>query len=449
MNATAITGERGVQVTHHPRERSSDATRRDFLKRSGAIALGVSGGASLLAACGSSGSGSGSGGGAASGGFTTGNGPGGIALARPNRPVTLPIYADNKPIASGLKPETGGTFTVFNFFDYLDKQVLKDFGKKYGVKVELSTFDGIDQGIAKMASRSVRPDVTEMVPDKLAQVVAGKLLQPINHSYIPNLGANVLEHFQSPFYDVGARYTVPYTMYTTGIVWRADKITEDIPTMSNPWDIFWKSQAYKGMVGVLDEPREVIALALLHRGNTDINTEDPKLIAQATKDLQQLNRICNVKVDETAYQSIPEGKSWLHHGWSGDPLLAVNYYLPKGFDPKLIRYWHAPKGSGPIQNDCWGIVKGTKKPVLAHLWLNFLLDNKVGYNNFVNYTGYQPPLKSITPESLVSKGIIPPTLKSAVITVDDFGPTSLQEMTLTTKGLQLYQNAYSQFTSGG
>ncbi|HWD77204.1 MAG TPA: spermidine/putrescine ABC transporter substrate-binding protein [Solirubrobacteraceae bacterium] len=410
--------------------------------------MGASSVAPLLAACGSGGGSTSSGGGASNGGGSTPKGPGGIALARPNHPVTLPLDADNKAIPSGMKPETGGTFTVFNYFDYLDKQVLTDFGKKYGVNVQLSTFDGIDQGIAKLASGSVRPDVTEMTPDKLAEVVAGKLLAPINHSYIPNLPGNVLPNFQSPFYDVGARYTVPYTMYTTGIFWRSDKVTQDIPSMSNPWEIFWKSQAYKGFVGVLDEPRETIALALLRRGITDINTEDPKLIAQAGKDLEQLSSICNVKVNETSYQDIPQGRSWLHHAWSGDPILAVNDYLPKGFDRKLLRYWHAPKGHGPIQNDCWGIVKGTQKPVLAHLWLNYILDDKVGYDNFVNYTGYQPPLKSVTPDTLVSKGIVPETLRSAVITENDFGPTSLQEMTLTPAGLREYQNAYSQFVSG-
>jgi hypothetical protein len=35
-----------------------------------------------------------------------------------------------------------------------------------------------------------------------------------------------------------------------------------------------------------------------------------------------------------------------------------------------------------------------------------------------------------------------------VITENDFGPTSLQEMTLTPAGLREYQNAYSQFVSG-
>src|SRR5262249_1347626 len=46
-------------------------------------------------------------------------GPGGIPLARPNAPVTLPRFED--PIKSGLEPEKGGTFTIFNYSDYIDK----------------------------------------------------------------------------------------------------------------------------------------------------------------------------------------------------------------------------------------------------------------------------------------------------------------------------------------
>ena len=37
-------------------------------------------------------------------------------------------------------------------------------------------------------------------------------------------------------------YTVPYTIYTTGIGWRADKVSEDIAKMDNPWSIFWKCE---------------------------------------------------------------------------------------------------------------------------------------------------------------------------------------------------------------
>ena len=74
---------------------------------------------------------------------------------------------------------------------------------------------------------------------------------------------------------------MPYTTYATGILWRNDQVTEDIAGMKQPWDIFWEAQAYTGKIVLLSEDRETIAMALLRKGITDINTEDPKLINQA------------------------------------------------------------------------------------------------------------------------------------------------------------------------
>ncbi len=87
-----------------------------------------------------------------------------------------------------------------------------------------------------------------MTPDNLDRVVAGKLIKPLNLDYIPNLKKNVWPSLVDPFYDGGSHYSVPYTVYATGIAWRTDRVNEDIEGMSNPWDIFWESQAYKGKV---------------------------------------------------------------------------------------------------------------------------------------------------------------------------------------------------------
>jgi spermidine/putrescine transport system substrate-binding protein len=410
--------------------------------RAAGAATVMSGAGGLLAACSSSTS-------IATPTSTTGEplGPGGLPLARPDKRVTLPLWED--PIASGLEPETGGTFTVFNYPDYLYKKLLKDFGKKYNVAVQYTSMDNIASGIQRLASGGVSPDVMEMTPDHLDQVVAGKLIKPINLDYIPNLKKNVWPELVSPFYDVGSRYTVPYTCYATGIAWRNDKVSEDIAGMTQPWDIFWESSAYKGKVGLLSEERETIAMALLRKGHTDINTENSKLIDQAVADLKELYKICNVKVDDVQYQAIPEGTSWLHQAWSGDMIAGFIYYLPKGTPGSSLSYWKAPKGKVPIQNDCFAICATTKKPVLSHLFLNYLLDNGVAYSNFVDFNGYQPPLNEIDPGALISKGIVPENLANSVLTNDDFGADSLQELTLTTRGQQLWQNGYSDFLAGG
>jgi spermidine/putrescine transport system substrate-binding protein len=373
-------------------------------------------------------------------------GPGGIPLARPDKPVTLPLHQD--PIKSGLKPETGGTFRLFNYADYLDKKAIDDFGKKYDVSVELTSFDSMDQAITRLASHAVRPDVTNITPDRLAQAVAGKLLRPINLDYIPNLKKNIWPALQSPFYDVGSLYTVPYTTYATGIGWRADKISEDIAKLENPWSIFWQSQKYKGYVGVLDDSREALVLGMLYRHFYDINTENPAAIEKALADMKAMIPICNPKINITDYQTLPTGVSWLHQSWSGSVLSAFLYNLPAGDDGSYLRYWSPPSGKGPVQNDCWAVLATSRKPVLAHLFLDYLLDKDVAYHNFVDFNGYQPPQVSITAESLIGDKVIPENLRSAIFTSDAFGPNSLQEMTLTTKGQALWQKAFARFTSG-
>src|SRR5258706_6846612 len=187
-----------------------------------------------------------------------------------------------------MQPEDGGGFTIFNYPDYIAPALMKAFGRKYGVTVKVTPFDDINSGITKPASGRVKPDVTEMTPDNVARVVAAKLILPLNLDYIPNLKANVWPSLVDPFYDKGSHYSVPYTCYTTGILYRTDFVKEDIPNLPNPWDIFWQAQAYKGKTALLSEVRETIAMALLHRGDKDINTEDPAKINQAVKDLQEL-----------------------------------------------------------------------------------------------------------------------------------------------------------------
>ena len=89
----------------------------------------------------------------------------------------------------------------------------------------------------------------------------------------------------------------------------------------------------------------------------------------------------------------------------------------------------------------------TKKPVLAHMFLNYLLDNGIAYSNFVDFNGYQPPINEIDPSALVADGIVPENLANSVLTDADLGPDSLQYSTLTAEGNRLWEDGYSEFTA--
>ena len=192
-------------MTHHPKERPNSLSRRNFLLRSAGAAVAFSAAGPLLAACGNTTSVAESTG---AGGELVG--PGGLPLARPDKRVTLPRWED--PIESGLEPETGGTFTVFNYPSYLYKKLLTEFGAKYGVEVQYTPFDNVNSGLQRLASGAVTPDVMEITPDTLDIGVAGKLIKPLNLDYIPNLQKNIWPQLVDPFYDGESRYTVPYTV---------------------------------------------------------------------------------------------------------------------------------------------------------------------------------------------------------------------------------------------
>jgi spermidine/putrescine transport system substrate-binding protein len=373
-------------------------------------------------------------------------GPGGIPLSRPNKPVTLPMVGS--PIKSGMEPEKG-TFQLFNYQDYVDqKSVIDTFSKKYNVEVQLTTFDSMDQAITRLASGTVDIDATNLTPERVAQAVAGKLLAPLNHDYIPNL-KNAFKSAQNPFYDQGSQYTVPYNLYSTGIGWRNDKIKEDIGKRDNPWSVFWdpKTKDYTGYTGILDDSRESLGMAMLYKGFTDMNTEDPAEIEKALADLKETVPISNPKINITEYKDLAEGTTWMHQSWSGDMLGAAIFYMPEGTKPDVLSYWWPGKGKGVVQNDCWGLLASSKKPVLGHLWLNHLLDQEVAYNNFTGFTGYQPA-QPIDADQLIKDGILPENLKNLILTEDDLGPDSLQFCALTSKGQALWQNAYARFNSG-
>lgn len=419
----------------HPRERPT--TRRRFLIRAGVVLGTLSGADALLTACG----------GSANSAATTGAGgalmgPGGIPLARRDNPVTLPIYSGNEPIASGLSLEKG-PLNLFNWAAYINPATVRKFEKEFNVSVTITTFENEEEAIAKLTSAKTNFDVWWPTVDYVSRAVAGKLIQPINHSYLPNL-KNVWPSLQNPYYDQHSRYTVPYTVYTTGIGYRADKLQKAPGDYANPYDIFWDSHKYAGKVAILDDDREAIAMTLLRRHIYDVNTEDPTLINRAEKDLAQLTSLVNVKVNVNDYTDIPSGATYISQAWSGD-MATASQYLPKGVPASVLGYWRADEKAA-TQNDMIAVLRGAKHPVLAHAFLNFMLDNKNALQNFT-FNGYIPPLTSMDPNTLVSDGYIPKNLASTVVRESDF-KKGVTIDALTENGQALWQDAWSSFKAG-
>src|SRR6266516_3415719 len=422
----------------HPREGWSEdgpgrlgLSRRSFLRSSAGAGLLAGGLGPLLAACGS-------------GGGTTGTaGTTAIPLPRPNHPVTWPIFKDNQPIKAGLQPEQGATLKLYNWVAYINPQVLKDFGKKYNCKVTVTTFNTMNEAMSKLRSGQVNFDVFFPTVDRMGQLVEAKLIQPINHSYIPNI-SQTWSDFTSPFYDGKWRYSVPYTIYTTCIAWRKDKVPENPYTMANPWAMPWQSK-YKGKVAILDDYREGISLGLMKNGIFDLNTTDPNQITRAGQQLQDLAKLTNMQINNNDYTQIPSGQVWIHHAWSGD-IAAPPYFMPKGVPVDVVGYWFPADGKGPVGNDLVTVLRTAANPVLAHLFMNYMLDLPNVLTN-ISFNGYMQPLNEVTPQRLVREGLLPKSLMSTAV-LPSYFRRGVSELQLPIPTNQLWEQAWQSASKG-
>ena len=205
-------------------------------------------------------------------------------------------------------PKAGSALRIYNYADYLSPRVIKYFEKKYGVDVQLSTFNDADEALTKIASERAR--VRPLLPElRLARQAGpgrpGAAAQPTTTSpTTPTSGRS----FTDPWYDRGARYTIPYTVYTHRAsagapTWRVDLTAWTTPTTSSG------TPKYSRQHG---DPRR-----LAHRDGDgaaaqrvqDINSTNPKDLAIiARRQLLDLRKTMNPKVTISMYSDMPAGQ---------------------------------------------------------------------------------------------------------------------------------------------
>ncbi len=407
--------------------------RRALLRNAALLGISVPALSALLQACADSPTGAGGSGGGS---------PQAIQIASPDNPVTWDIADDNQPIADGLQPEAG-PLLLYNYADYIGPAVVKSFEEKYGVEVKVSTFNDTDEAITKIRTGAVPFDVYFPSYDQIGRMVTAKLVRPLNHSYIGNLG-NVWSTFADPWYDGEARYSVPYSVYTTGVGWNTDLVTDDVAALDNPYDALW-DEAYRGKVGIIDDWHTAMAMVALRAGLPDVNTDDPDDLAVIQENLTELSKATQPKVTVSMYNDLPSGQMGISQMWSGD-VVNAQYYLPKGKSVDVLRYWFPEDGKGLVDNDLMMVLSGGKNPVLAHLFLEHMLDEKNSLKNF-GYIGYQPPQNALDTEKLVADGYLPENLATAAVREEWFD-VAYRLLELTVANDAAWHQVWQQFKAG-
>jgi len=367
-----------------------------------------------------------------------------LRIPTPENPIRWPLSKKYPIIESGLKPQPGSVLRIYNYADYLSPKMMKDFEAQTGVDIHLSTFNDADEALTKIASGNLGFDLYFPSYDSLGKLIQAELLRPLNQDYLTN-AKNLWHSFDNPWYDLGSRYTIPYTIYSTGIGWRTDLADVNLSQYENPFDVFWDTQ-YTDNMAILDDWHTAIGMVLMRNGVNDLNTTNSKYLEEARVALLDLRKTMNPKVTIQMYTDMPSGQYGLAQFWSGD---AINmpYYLPKKTPVDILRYWFPPDGVGEIDNDLVVCLGQGSNPVAAHYFMNQILDVTSAGQNF-GFTGYQPPLKQFTPSDLVKQGYVPENLATAVVQESDF-KTGLPLLQLPVTAENEYHQIWQEFKAGG
>ena len=94
-------------------------------------------------------------------------------------------------------------------------------------------------------------------------------------------------------------------------------------------------------------------------------------------------------------------------------------YLPKGISVDTVGYWFPANRKGPVANDLMVNLTSGANPVLAHMFIDYMLDVNNALENYC-YVGYMQPLTEVTPRKLTQEKLLAPQLASTVVLPDYF-----------------------------
>ncbi len=291
------------------------------------------------------------------------------------------------PVAAGAAERV---VNVFNWSDYIDEGILRDFQKKTGIKVVYDVFDSNEVLETKLLAGSTGYDVVVPTHGFLSRQIKAGVFQKLDKSKLPNIKYmwKDIEKRLAAF-DPGNAYSINYMWGTTGLGVVREKI--DARMKNAPLDswalVFDPEIAAKfADCGIhwIDAPTEIIPAALNYLG-LDPNSHDKGDLKKAEELLARVRPYVRKFHSSEYINALANGDICIAIGWSGDVLQARDR-ANEAKNGNTVLY-RIPKEGTQMWFDQMAIPADARHVEEAHVFLNYIMDPKViaRASNYVNY----------------------------------------------------------------
>ncbi|MEO7399430.1 MAG: extracellular solute-binding protein, partial [Polaromonas sp.] len=305
------------------------------------------------------------------------------ALATPAAPASAAV--------AGVANTEEKVLNIYHWPDYIAKDMVANFEKETGIKVNYQTFENNEALQAKLVAGNTGYDI--VVPGAVFAKgqIDGGLLATLDKSRIANYG-NLDPAIMSKLdkIDPGQAHLVPWAWsFTTVGINKAQvaKALGNTPMPENAWDLVFNpvyaAKLKSCGIAYLDSPTEVIPPAMHYLGK-DAYSNDPADHKAAGEMLAKVRPHIRM-FSSTMIDDLAGGKACVALGWAGDMNIARGRALENksGNDIEVL----LPSTGGLIFMDNLAMPKDAKHPNNAYAFINYFLRPEVSAS-LTNELGY-------------------------------------------------------------
>jgi putrescine transport system substrate-binding protein len=323
--------------------------------------------------------------------------------------------ATDEPAAPAAAPDsTGQVLNVYNWSDYIDPDVVKDFERATGITVHYDVFDSNEVLETKLLTGNSGYDVVVPSAYFLQRQVAAGVFAPLDKAQLPGL-ANIDPELaaRAARHDPGNEHSVVYMWGTTGIGYDRAKVQAIMPDAPvDSWRLIFDPAVLAKFkdcgVSMLDDPTDMVGTALLFLGK-DPNSESEADLKAAEDALMKIRPYLRTIHSSQYIDQLANGELCIVVGYSGDVLQARDRAAEAG-KPLDIGY-SIPKEGALMWFDTLAVPADAPHKEAAHKFIEYLLQPAVAAKNsdFVNYANANKAATALVNEELRNDANIYPT----------------------------------------
>lgn len=252
---------------------------------------------------------------------------------------------------------------ILNWEEYLDPEVIAEFGRRHGVRVEETLFESDSERDRILAANGATGfDLAVVDAAQVAVYRDRGWIAPLGESRVP--GLRELDNRWRRIVEGAATHAFPFAWGTVGIAYRADRLSR--PPES--WlALFQPAASLCGKVLDFGDARELVATALKATGQS-ANAVERSAYARAEQMLKAQRR-CVAGYETmgvTEDSALITGRAWAAMSYNSD---AVQL---RALEPN-VRFV-LPAEGGLIWVDYFTVLASSKQKSLAYAFLQFLSD---------------------------------------------------------------------------